>query len=240
MEVKRANVGSENVLVVSTGKQELDRKLGGGIPRGSLCLVEGQSDAGKSVLVQQFTYGSLMEGLAVNYYSTENTIRSLLIQMESLGLPVLDYLLLGMMRIYPIQMIPNIKETALMFEALLDHYKAQKAEIIVIDSLTNLAMYSQPEDLLGFFHACKALCDSGKTMFLTVHSQALGKEMLTRLCSLCDVHLHLRIEEVGSSLRKILEVSKVRGALKTTGNLVSFDVEPNLGMRVFPIAQARA
>ena len=240
MDVNRANVSSKNVLMVSTGKQELDRKLGGGIPRGSLCLVEGQSDAGKSVLVQQFTYGALMEGLAVSYYSTENTIRSLLIQMESLGLPALDYLLLGMMRIYPIQMIPNIKETVVMFEALLDHYQTQSADIIVIDSLTNLVMYSQPEDLLGFFHACKALCDTGKTVFLTVHSQALDKGMLTRLCSLCDVHLHLRIEEVGSSLRKILEVSKVRGALKATGDLVTFDVEPNLGMRVFPLGQARA
>jgi archaellum biogenesis ATPase FlaH len=36
--------------VIITGVREVDEKLGGGIPIGSLALIEGQSDAGKSVL----------------------------------------------------------------------------------------------------------------------------------------------------------------------------------------------
>ena len=39
--------------VISTGNQEIDKKLGGGIPVGSMVLVEGESDSGKSVLTQQ-------------------------------------------------------------------------------------------------------------------------------------------------------------------------------------------
>lgn len=42
---------------ISTGNIELDKKMGGGIPTGSLTLIEGQSDAGKSVLVQQLAWG---------------------------------------------------------------------------------------------------------------------------------------------------------------------------------------
>ena len=239
MDMKYASTSGNHTLVVSTGKAEIDRKLGGGVPRGSLCLVEGQSDAGKSVMVQQFSYGALMEGLAVSYYSTENTIRSLVSQMESLSLSVLDHLLLGMMRIYPIRVNQDIKGADVMLEALLHHYEAQKAEIIIIDSFTNLSMYRQPEELLEFFHGCKALCDSGRTIFITIHSQAFDDDIITRIRSLCDSHLRIRIQEVGNSLRKILEVSKVRGALMTTGNLVSFDVEPNVGMRIFPIGQAK-
>ena len=34
---------------ISTWNAEIDKKMGGGIPMGSLTLVEGQSDAGKSV-----------------------------------------------------------------------------------------------------------------------------------------------------------------------------------------------
>ena len=39
---------------------------------------------------------------------------------------------------------------------------------------------------------------------------------------------------------KVLEVAKVRGAEKTTGNIISFDVEPGLGMRIIPVSNAKA
>ena len=39
---------------------------------------------------------------------------------------------------------------------------------------------------------------------------------------------------------KALEVAKIRGAEKSTGNVISFEVEPSLGMRIVPITKARA
>ena len=80
--------------VISTGVPEVDEKLGGGIPLGSLCLVEGHSDAGKSVLCQHLTNGTLITGEAsVVYYTTENNVRSLISQMDSLAMDVLDHFL---------------------------------------------------------------------------------------------------------------------------------------------------
>jgi archaellum biogenesis ATPase FlaH len=32
----------------------------------------------------------------------------------------------------------------------------------------------------------------------------------------------------------------VRGAIFTTGNVVTFDVEPEVGMKIMPISKARA
>ncbi len=58
MEPARA---TDSKRVVSTGNPEIDKKIGGGIPEGSLSLIEGQSDAGKSVLVQQLVWGALQE-----------------------------------------------------------------------------------------------------------------------------------------------------------------------------------
>lgn len=63
---------------------------------------------------------------------------------------------------------------------------------------------------------------------------------LSRIRSACDAHLRLRIEEVGDKLVKVLEVAKVRGADKNTGNIMSFDVDPGTGMRVMPLGRARA
>jgi flagellar protein FlaH len=63
---------------------------------------------------------------------------------------------------------------------------------------------------------------------------------IVRLRSMCDAHLRLRIEEVGDKLVKVLEVAKVRGAAKATGNIVSFNVEPGMGMRIIPVSKAKA
>jgi flagellar protein FlaH len=69
---------------------------------------------------------------------------------------------------------------------------------------------------------------------------ACDEQMLIRIPSLCDAHLILRIEQVGERLVKIMEVAKVRNAMQSTGNIISFDVEPGLGMKIIPISKAKA
>jgi len=87
--------------VVSTGNREIDQKMGGGIPVGSLTLMEGESGAGKSVLANQLTWGALREGRRVVLYTTENTFPSFVRHMISLNLDVTDYLLMGRLKLYP-------------------------------------------------------------------------------------------------------------------------------------------
>jgi flagellar protein FlaH len=48
------------------------------------------------------------------------------------------------------------------------------------------------------------------------------------------------MEQVGERLIKILEVAKVRNADQATGNIISFDVEPGMGMKIIPISKAKA
>src|SRR3990170_1832047 len=93
--------------LISTGNAELDKKIGGGIPEGSLTLIEGQSEAGKSVLTQQLVWGGLQDGKRVAYYTTENTTRSLMRQMSSLSLDITDFFLMRRINIYPIQSAPT-------------------------------------------------------------------------------------------------------------------------------------
>ena len=72
------------------------------------------------------------------------------------------------------------------------------------------------------------------------HTYAFEENILIRLRSACDAHFRLRIEEMGDKLVKVLEVSKVRGAVKNTGNILSFDVDPGIGMRIMPLGRAKA
>src|SRR5258708_37882571 len=68
--------------VVSTGSSEIDKKMGGGIPEGSLILIEGSSNSGKSVVTQPLLYGALNSGARCVLYTTENTPRGLFRQMD--------------------------------------------------------------------------------------------------------------------------------------------------------------
>lgn len=227
---------------ISTANAEVDKKLGGGIPMGSLTLIEGQSDAGKSVLAQHFCYGGLLGDLGVVYYTAENTVRSLLSQMASLGLDVTDYFLIDRLRIYPLQVTTKEMETDYIFTRLIKHMEIlpEAFKLIIVDSLTNIVTHSQESNIIDFFINCKEMCDEGRTIMPIVHSYAFDEGMLIRIRSLCDAHLKLRLEEVAERLIKMLEVSKVRNAERNTGNIISFEVEPGMGMRIIPINKAKA
>ena len=227
---------------VSTGNVEFDKKMGGGIPLGSLTLVEGQSGGGKSVLVQQLTWGGLRDGLRVLFYTTENTTRSLLKQMDDLGLNIEDYFLLGRLNIFAVPQAFSEEQSRQVFQVLRRHIaqQADDFDVVIVDSLTTFVSNVPDKETLTFFTLCKEFCDQEKTLIFTMHSYAFNETMFIRLRSICDAHLRLKVEEVGDRLIKTLEVAKIRGAEKSTGNVISFDVEPNLGMRIVPISKAKA
>jgi flagellar protein FlaH len=228
--------------VILTGIREVDEKLGGGIPIGSLGLVEGHSDAGKSVLCQHLTYGALtVSDISVAYYTTENTVKSLVNQMDSLNLSTIDPFLMDKLRVFPLSMRGDDGDTEARFKALLRHFDKLPGyyKLLIVDSITLLVAHSDQVANVDFFSACKNLCDQGRTIILVAHSYAFDEEVLSRSRSLCDAHFRIRLEQMGDRLVKILEVLKVRGADRPTGDVVTFEVEPKVGMRIIPMSKAR-
>jgi archaeal flagellar protein FlaH len=223
--------------LISTGNHDLDDKMGGGVPVGSLTLIEGDSGAGKSVLSQQMMHGCLVDGYKLSLFSSENTVKSLVKQMRSLNLDILDYLLLDKLRVFPIETSRLGREAPTVLIRAMKNEKGR--EMIFVDSLTSSIPSSSDREVLGFFEESKRLCGDGTTVISIIHSHGLTRELLTRIRSLCDAHLQLRTEEVGNKLVKTLEVTKVRGAEQTTGNIVSFEVEPGWGIRVIPISKVK-
>jgi len=190
--------------------------------------------------MQQLLWGSLNAGKRIVVYTTENTTVSLLRQVKSLSLEVDDFFIIGRLDIYPVPNSIAEEETSTVYNTLLQHISRVDAEAVFLDSLTPFATHASGSATLDFFTRVKDLCDSGLSLIFTVHSFAFQEGMLARLRSMCDSHLRLRVEDLGTQLVKVLEVSKIRGASKTTGNVVSFDVEPNFGMKIIPITKAKA
>lgn len=227
--------------IISAGSESIDRTLGGGIPYRTLMLIEGEAAAGKSTLAQQFVWGALTSGENATLYITEQTIQNFLRHTHTLGLDVTDYFLLDHLQLYPISIPQDRIAPQVIFRELSDHMRSQKAcRVIVVDSLTTFVSQASGEQIQEFFNQCKSLCDAGKVVICTIHSEAFDQRILTRVRSMCDAHLRLRVERAGGRLVKTIEVAKIRGADTITGNISGFEVEPGLGIRIVPVAKARA
>jgi len=232
----------EKRRILSSGNDEIDKKLGEGIPLGSLVLIEGENDTGKSVLCQQMVYGGLNQLYRIAYYSTENTIKSMLAQMESLSLDVSDFYSWGYFRIFPVH-LEGVEWTSEQMKGTLhllnSHLKNIRERIVIVDSLTMFTTYSNEDLILEFLTSLKNLCDKGYTILITLHQHAFKEDTLVRIRSSCDCHLFLRKEQLTDRYISVMEVSKIRGAKKSTGNIVSFEVQPGFGLKIIPISQAK-
>lgn len=223
---------------ISSGNTELDGKMGGGLPMGSLTLIEGTSGSGKSVLSQQLIWGALQNGYRVALFTTENTVKSLVKQMRSIDLEILDFLLLGRFRAYPVELARLGSQAP---AALLEAMKQERdKQLIVVDSFTSAMTHATPHDSLNFFEECKRISGSEITIMLVLHASAVDSDIMPTVRSMCDVHLLLRTQLDGQQLVKTLQIAKVRGSAGATGGIVGFEVEPGWGMRVIPINKARA
>ncbi|HPS88661.1 MAG TPA: ATPase domain-containing protein [Methanosarcina vacuolata] len=228
---------------ISSGNLEIDKKLEGGIPAGSLCLLEGAKGSGKSIFMQQIMLGALNQDKKVLALTTEKTSRNLLNNMESLNQDISDYFIIGRSKIFEINasyVEENPELSNNLLERMLKCVNDCDEELILIDSLTILAVSASENTLLNFFRECVKLCDKGKTILISVHGYAFSQEVLYRLRSVCDSCLELRIEQVGDKLIKTMEIQKLRGARKTTGNMLSFDVNSECGLKIIPVSKVKA
>lgn len=228
---------------IVTGNQNLDKRaLAGGIPVGSLTLIEGSSASGKSVLTQQLMSGSLSSGHHVACFTSEDNERSLLSQMNSIGLKVSSYLANKNFRIQHIKAPGRnekpddlLSDLATRLMTLPRNYR-----VIFVDAITNLASISEEASIMNFFHECKNLCGKGRSVILVAHASAFEEKLLIRLRSLCDAHFSLRVEYSAGRQIRVLEVSKIHNAELSTGEVISFTVEPGMGIKILPMGKVRA
>lgn len=235
-------LGGDDRRILSTGYPDIDKKLADGLPLESLTLIEGENDTGKSVITQQIIWGGLKAGMDVDIYTSENTAKSFLSQMDSMSLDISDYFAWGHLRIFPMHTIGfewGEDEMHGILRRIITHMRESKADVIIIDSLTLLTESTNSSDLLAFLTNCKTLVDKEKTILITLHTYAFAEDTLVRIRSICDAHLMMKRALVGQKYVMVMEVVKIRGARKTTGNIVSFEVHPGFGMKIIPISMAR-
>lgn len=235
--------GEELPRVIRIGDEliPLEKKLGGGLLLESLTLVEGAATAGKSVLCQHFAFGALCDEHKVAFFTSEHDAKSFATQMNSIGLDVSKYAKEDKLSLFPVQNPSTGEDSGPLLAAMaLDlGYVAVDHKFIVVDCITDLAASSQGQSLIGFFASCKRICDQGATIVVVSQSYAFDSNTITRLRSLCNAQLTLRVGKVRDKLVRMIEIVKVNNMDLDRDNVVSFSVEPKVGIRIIPYSQAR-
>lgn len=222
---------------------ELDRRIGE-IKLPFLWIIEGPNDSGKSVIAQQYVYGALNLGHKVLYITTETGVKSLLRGMRHISLDATYHFLTGRFMIFELH-VKNLKWDRVLSSRFLEMLvktinRFPAYDIFVIDSLTYLVTHAEEKDVLNFFTEMRNLVDDhDRSVMITIHPYAFNQDLLVRMRSICDIHFTLSLKEIGEKIVKMLQVPKLKGAIKPSSIILSFEVDPAFGIKILPFSQAR-
>jgi archaellum biogenesis ATPase FlaH/CheY-like chemotaxis protein len=234
--------GPSKIIPLGSQVSNLEKAMDGGFRVGTLSLIEGPGATGKSVICQYAASGALGEGLSVGYFTSQYTPKSLESQVSSIGMDWSRSMESENLVVYPLPPPVAGQDSAPLFtELALDMERVQnKHEVLIVDTITNLASSSQEQTIIGFFAACKRLTNMGLTILLVTHSVAFNADLLTRAASLCETHLSLRTGKIRDKVIRVVNVTKLNDVVLKNDNEVSFEIEAGRGISIIPYSSAKA
>jgi len=239
--------------LLSIGLKERDRlnkELGGGLPPGSIVLVEGDYGAGKSAISQRFTYGLCEEGHTVTYLSTELTVGSFLEQMHSLDYDMVKHMLNENVLFLHAD-IGDSKNTFAssggdgerkeLLRRLMEAELMWTSDVIIIDTFDAIlrndpkfeALVRENEErqaaleIISFF---RDIISDGKVVMITVDPTTLDEEAIGPFRSIADVFLELEMIEVGNDVRRQISVLRFAGMGEQVGDTIGYSVRSGTGI----------
>ncbi|MXR20597.1 ATPase domain-containing protein [Halobacterium bonnevillei] len=230
----------------------LNNELGGGIPGGSIVLVEGDYGAGKSALSQRLTYGMCEEGHSVTLVSTELTVRGFIDQMHSLSYDVEEHLLDENLLFFQADVdtggstlrgetSEDESNRKQLLKRLMEAEKMWDADVVIIDTFDAIlrndpkfeALVRQNEErqaaleIISFF---RDLVSKGKVIVLTVDPSTVDEEAIGPFRSIADVYLELQMAEVGNDVRRSIAVRRFAGMGEQVGDTIGYSVRSGTGI----------
>ena len=227
----------------------LNEELGGGIPSGSITLMEGDYGAGKSAMSQRFSFGFCENGTKVTYLSTELTIGSFLDQMHSLSYDMVDPLLNEELLFLHADLDSGGNfsgngdevERKQLLTRLMEAEAMWDSDVIIIDTFDAIlrndpqfeALIRQNEErqaaleIISFF---RDVISRGKIIVLTVDPSTLDEEAIGPFRAIADVFIHLQMIEVGNDVRRQISVKRFAGMGEQVGDIIGYSVRSGTGI----------
>ncbi len=238
--------------VFDLGLRETDRvanSLGGGIPKGSLVLLEGDSGSGKSVWAQRFAYGICNEGNDVTYISAEENARSFIDQMASLSYDVTEHLLNQNMLFLraDTETEPHLRDgenrTGHLVQDLIESEVPWRSDLIVVDNFEELLLNDKKFDQYikdgEADHAMQTvrtyfekMMKQGKTVIVCVNSENAIKEAIRPLRSFSTIHIQFSEKTVGGNVRRTAHIKQYKNMPGSVEDKLSFGVRAGQGLSI--------
>ncbi|WP_302082302.1 ATPase domain-containing protein [Salinibaculum rarum] len=224
---------------------QLNRAFGGGLPKGSIVLVEGTYGAGKSTLAGRFAYGLTEQSHEVTYLSTERPVGPFLDQMRSLSYDVTSALL-DRQLLYlfgdlsgfdsdgdPPQLLSRLTSSRGMWET----------DVAILDTFGDILRYDPTFDVLAgqtdrrraaqrvisFF---RRIARGDRTVVLTVDPSGLADATLEPFRAIADVLLQVTATSGGRSVRRSIDVKRFVGMGQQVDDSIGFSIRPGIGIVV--------
>lgn len=199
---------------LSSGVDELDAMIGGGLEEGMSTLISGPAGSGKSTLAAQFVHAATLRGDPCAMFLFEEARSKLLNRAEGVGMRLreaLDTGLLAVQQIDPAELTPG--EFA---QAVVDAAE-RGARVIVIDSL-NGYMNAVPDERFQSTYLHELLNYLNQrgvaTLLVGIQQNMIGPATTTSVDAsyLADSVIMLRYYETEGKVRQAISVFKKRGS----------------------------
>lgn len=225
----------DDIYSIRLDRDELHRWLGGGIPKGSLVVIEGDLGTGKSLFSQRLTYGFLSNGITCAYLSTEMPLRDFVRQMISLNYDITSNLLDGTLFFGSSYLtMTDATRVGDPLTAILRNEHILEMDAILLDSFDPL-IYGVGRDqkaVLALTSALKKLGNSDKVLVITADPKRSDPALMDSLRSVADISIRLDSKQMASSVKRIMTIVRF---LKPGGrytNMIGFRVEPGIGFLI--------
>ncbi|HVM45358.1 MAG TPA: ATPase domain-containing protein [Candidatus Thermoplasmatota archaeon] len=226
-------------------RDELAERLGGGLPKGALVVMEGEFGTGKSIVVQRMVYGLLRNSCRVTYVSTELTTLHFIEQMHTLDYAVEEFIFNRSLLFLPVYPVLGFRgNKADLMDRLLNAKRMYASDVIVIDAFSSIVkdwmrsqvkemtdheMTARIEDALYHF---KLLNAKGKSVILTFQPGDVPDDIAAGLKAAADAYLSCKIDNVGGVVSRSIFVRRFGRAERPVADIIPFRVEPKTGFIV--------
>ncbi|AEH24914.1 ATPase domain-containing protein [Pyrococcus yayanosii] len=224
----------EELLRMDLKGDELHRRLGGGIPAGTILVIEGDRGSGKSILSQRLLYGFLMNGYTCSYVSSQYTTVEYVKQMMSIGYDVIPFLIrkkLVFVSLYPL--LSGVSEERKFLSRLLGEPRLWEQDVVMIDSFSSILSREQDvRAVRNFLMYIKRLSSLGKVIVLTANPEELPRDVLFLLEEASTMLMRLNVRVFGGDLKNSATIVKYNNAKGAFQKIIPFRVEPKVGLVV--------
>ncbi len=222
----------KDILSIRLERDELHRWMGGGIPRGSLVLIEGGLGAGKSVLSERLIYGFLSNDLSCSFLSTEMPLKDFIRQMLSLGYDISSHLLDGRLFFSSAYLaLTNATRERDPLTAILANDHVMGRDVVLLDSFDPLVygVGRSPETVLELTAHLKKLGNTGRVLIIASDPQRSDETLIEALRSVADISIQLEARQMASSIKRRMTIVRFLKPGSRFTNMIGFRVEPGIG-----------